>query len=647
MARILSDKRYLPVLVPLLLVVVIAVAFLLGRRSINADSTSRRAVSAQNGGEGHAAGEAGHAEGEAGHEHGAEEGKSEGGHGEEGAHAEEGVVKFDETSLKLAKLQVETVNRRSLQSRLALTGTVEPNLGGVVKVTPRVGGKITSVRVNMGDNVRAGEPLAVLASTELAEAQAQYQQAGVRVQLAQNNLQRQRRLAGLGEFGRPKVEESRANQVTAQGQVSNLRSELSEARNQVVEARSDKAAAEGEVAAAESAVSTAESEAASAQSQIAEAEGEVRALRAALEQAQTQVGVAESRFNRYETLLKEQLVSRQDWEQTQADLKRSRSDVEAARANIEQAQAKVTAARARQKATQSQIRSAQAKVRAEQGRVKQTEAKIETALAHQAQVTAQIETAERQAQIAAQGLAREERVYRGGFMTSKEIVEAESALRTARAEQGAAANTVRLLGGTPGGGNTLTVVAPIGGRVTERLVTLGETVTPEKVLFTVINLQSVWVQLAVQQKDLPVVRVGQSVAITSDTAPGRTFQGTVSYIGDAVDETTRTVKVRAVIQNPGGLLKPQTFVRGKIAADVQASILAVPREAVQTHEGKTVVFVAGDHPGEFEAKEVKTGDTVAGLTEITSGLEPGARVVTKGAFTVKAQAQKAELGHSH
>ena len=629
MSAAVRGNRSLP-MVGALLIVVVALAFYLGRRTAGPGTPNVEKTAA--------VADAGH--GEEGHEHGEE------GHGEKG-HEEEGVVRFDEAALRLANLRVEPVNYRSIQAHLPVTGTVEPNQRGVVKITPRVAGKITNVQVNVGDNVRAGQPLATMASTELAEAQAQYRLAGVRVQAAQSHLRRQRQLAGLGEFGRPKVEEARARQVEVQGQVANFQSELSEAQNQVTEARSEKAAVEGEVAAAESAVATARSVAVGAESEIAEAEGQVRALRAALNQAQNQVKVAQSKFNRYDTLLKESLVSRQDWEQAQADFQRSQSDVEAAQANIAQAQAKVASARARLKAAESQVRTAEAQLRAEQGRVQQSATKIETAIAHQQQVASQVRTAERQARIVNQTLAREEQIYRGRIFTNKEIVEAESALHTARAEQQAAANAVRLLGGTPGGGSVLTVTAPLAGRVTERLVTLGETVDSTRSLFTVVNLNSVWVQLAVNQRDLPSVRIGQAVTVTSDTAPGRTFAGTVSYVGDLVDETTRTVKVRAVIGNRGSLLKPQTFVRGKIAAAVRTQALAVPREAIQQMEGKTVLFVAGDHEGEFEAKEVEAEETTGGLTVVTSGLEPGARVVIGGAFTVKAQAMKAELGHEH
>jgi cobalt-zinc-cadmium efflux system membrane fusion protein len=75
--------------------------------------------------------------------------------------------------------------------------------------------------------------------------------------------------------------------------------------------------------------------------------------------------------------------------------------------------------------------------------------------------------------------------------------------------------------------------------------------------------------------------------------------------------------------------------------------LVVPTEAVQTYEGKQVVFVQEDHPGEFEAREVQAGETSGGQTVIRSGLQAGERVVVRGAFTVKAQGMKGELGHEH
>lgn len=547
-----------------------------------------------------------------------------------GPHAEVGLIMFSEEAMAKAGVRVEPATYRAVGSRLALTGTVEADPSGVVRITPRVGGKVGSVRVNVGDTVTAGQVLAQVASTQLADAQAAYRQAGGRVLAARSQLRRQRQLAGLGQFGRPAVEQARAEGARAQGEVTAAQNEIATARNEVAEARSDVASLEGEAAGTEADIS-------SAQSEIAEAEQQVRTLQVAVTQAGTSAKVAQSRFNRLDQLLKEELVSRQDWEQAQADTQRATADVDSARANLAQGQAKVETSRAH-------LRAAQAKARAATARKEQATAKVQTALARVAQVEARLAVARKRAEIADQALAREEQVFRGGFLTSREILEAEAAVRQAEQEQRAAADTIRLLGGVPGGGNVVAVTAPLGGRVTDRSITLGETVTPEKPLFTIIGLGTVWVQLAVNQGDLSQVRIGQPVSITSDSAVGRPFHGVISSIGDLVDETTRTVRVRAVIQNVGGLLKPQTFVRATLRTGGQVKVLAVPADAVQTYEGKSVVFVAAEHPGEFLPKEVETGETEGGLTVITSGLAAGDRVVTRGAFTVKAQGMKSELG---
>jgi membrane fusion protein, heavy metal efflux system len=487
---------------------------------------------------------------------------------------ESGVVHFEPETLKLADLRVEAIGYRSVPSRLAVTGTVEPNLAGVVRVTARVAGKIQSVRVNVGDRVPAGQPLATLASTDLAQAQAADRQASAQLAVTETDLQRQRKLAGLGAFARPAVEAARGQATTAEADVRTARADV-----------------------------------ASAEAGVRQAESGLRTLQAELEQAQTQAQVTQARFRRAELLLKEELVSRQEWEQAQADARHAEADVMAARARIAQGQAGVETAR-------SNVEAAQAKLAA----------------------------AESRSRIAAQALEREQAVYRGGFTTSKEIVAAEAAVRQARLALRAAAESIRLLGGTPGGGNLLTIAAPLAGRVTERFVTLGETVTPDKSLFTLTNLRTVWVQLNVYQQDLPAVHVGQAVAVTADTAPGHAFNGRVSYVGDVVDESTRTVRVRCVVANPADTLKPGAFVRGGIATAARARALVAPRNAVQQMNGQSVVFVPADKPGEFRPHPVEVGAALAGVVEIRSGLKAGQRIVTRNAFLVKSQATKGQFG---
>jgi cobalt-zinc-cadmium efflux system membrane fusion protein len=518
---------------------------------------------------------------------------------------EEGVVHFSPEALAKAGVEVQPAALTTIRSQLQVTGTVEPNLAGVVKITPRVAGKITSRQATVGDTVRAGQVLATMTSTDLATAQAQYRHASARVSAAQANLRRQRQLAGFGEFGQHKVQEARGNFNAAQGDVNEAQAEINAARNEIAES--------------EAALAAAQSEEVRVRSDIAAAE-------TAVAQAQTQTQVTESRFRRQEALLKEELTSRQDWEQAQADLLKARTDVRAAQAALESARAQQIAAHAKSHQANSVIETHRA-------RLQQAEAKLVAA--------------RHRLEIAREALTREEKIYRSGVFASKEVADAEAALREARIDQDAAAEAVRLLGGTPGGGNTLAVSAPLSGRITERSVTAGETVSPDKPLFAVVNLQTVWVQLAVYQRDLSSVRVGLPVTIVTDAVPGRRFAGQVTYIGDSVDETTRTLKVRCVIPNPGGLLKPDMFVRGRIATATRGRGILVPRDAIQNLEGKTVVFVQGDHPGEFEAREVRAGDTVGGETVVASGLQAGDHVVTRGAFTVKAQAMKAELGHEH
>lgn len=526
-------------------------------------------------------------------------------HAHDHAEPEEGVARFTPAALARAGIAIQTVRETKVRAHLPVTGVVEPNLQGVVEVTPRVSGKISSLRAGIGDHVGAGQVLATMTSTELAAAQANYRQASARVSAAEANLRRQRQLAAFGEFGQHKVQEARGNYNAAQGDLHEALAEIHAARSEVAEAMAAHVAARSQETTARSHVTVAE---------------------AAVEQARTQVEVTRSRFERQEALLKEELTSRQDWEQARADYQKAQADLKAAEAMVQSVRAGLDAATAK-------VQEAEAVVATRQARLEQAQAKR---LAAVERLT-----------IATEALKREEQVYRSGLLASKEVAEAEAVLRQAEIDRRAAADAVRLLGGTPGGGNTLAITAPLPGRVTRRTVTAGEMVSPEKPLFTLVNLKSVWVQLNVYSRDLPSVRVGLPVTVFTDAVPASKFVGKVDYISDVLDETTRTVKVRCVISNPDGLLKPQMFVRGQIETPLFRRAIAVPQEAVQTLEDRRVVFVPGDHPGEFQARRVQLGETVGDLVIVNQGLAAGERIVTRGAFIVKAQTMKSELGHEH
>ena len=484
-----------------------------------------------------------------------------------------GDLAVTEEAMQLAEIEIGRSKERVVSEQLAVSGNIEPGGDRVAKITPRVPGKVTAVYVVAGDFIRAGQTLALIESRELAKAQADLRQANLRVPAARQNLERQQKLARLGAFGQPKMQDARRASVTAQGDVR-----------------------------------TTESDLAAAKAEIVEAESEIRSQHASLSQAQTQVKVVQSRFNRAELLLKEQLIARQEWEQAQADVERAQADVESARARISQAEAKRDTAHALQ-------RTAQAK----------------------------LEAARQRKQIEAEALRREEAVFKGRYTTTKEIVDAEAALRQAQLDREAAVQAVRLLGGIPGGGSVVAMTSPIAGRVHERSVSVGETVDTEHPLFTVMNVETVWAQLAVAPRDLPHIREGQRVQLTAESAPGRTFSGTISSIGTTADEATRAVRVRTAVANPAGTLRPGAFVRGTVVTDVRREAVTVPEGAVQDHSGKKTVYVAKDTRGAFEVRHVKLGAKGDGWREITMGLQADMPVAVSGTFYLKSEALKSAL----
>jgi cobalt-zinc-cadmium efflux system membrane fusion protein len=163
---------------------------------------------------------------------------------------------------------------------------------------------------------------------------------------------------------------------------------------------------------------------------------------------------------------------------------------------------------------------------------------------------------------------------------------------------------------------------------------------------TVTDLSTVWVFLDLHEKDLALVRVGLPVTTRSDAYPADAFEGRVDVVGSIVDPSTRTVRVRATVGNPDVKLRHGMFVRAHIEiprplAEARA-FLAVPQVALQTVDGRPVVFVM-TAPGVFARRIVETGHTLDGFTEILAGLSEGDVVATEGSFILKSEFAKASL----
>jgi cobalt-zinc-cadmium efflux system membrane fusion protein len=239
---------------------------------------------------------------------------------------------------------------------------------------------------------------------------------------------------------------------------------------------------------------------------------------------------------------------------------------------------------------------------------------------------------------------------------------AVGAVETARAALDAAENRLHLLGMDPAAVEALVrtaevqpryaVRAPIGGRVIEREVTLGELVAPEdEALLVLADMGTLWALADVPEARLGEVREGAAARVTLAALPGRQLEGTVSLIAAAIDPATRTARVRIELPNVDGVLRPGMFGRAEITAfagtDRKAE-LAVPDEAVQAVEGKPAVFVPVDgEANTFAKREVEVGEAVGGMVPIHSGLKEGEEYVAGGSFVLKAELGKGEAGHEH
>ena len=268
----------------------------------------------------------------------------------------------------------------------------------------------------------------------------------------------------------------------------------------------------------------------------------------------------------------------------------------------------------------------------------------------------QLRAEERQAEelvaIAKENFAREQRLETLGISSRKELLLAEADLRRSEAALRSTEERLAVLGAAHdhGAGAAHSLRAPFSGTVVARNISLGELVGPNDVLFTVADLSMVWIELDVFERDLSRVRAGQAVDVGVTAYPGRRFVGRLAYVGDVLDDTTRTVRARVEIPNPNAALKPGMFATASIRVAGGGDALAVvPRAAVQEVDGRSVVFVPGAAPGEFRPSPVELGEIVDGdRVIIRSGLRPGARVVVEGAFALRSELAKGEIGeHGH
>ncbi|HEB59405.1 MAG TPA: efflux RND transporter periplasmic adaptor subunit [Gammaproteobacteria bacterium] len=189
------------------------------------------------------------------------------------------------------------------------------------------------------------------------------------------------------------------------------------------------------------------------------------------------------------------------------------------------------------------------------------------------------------------------------------------------------------------------VHSPIDGVVVSHNVSVGDTVQVGQPLFVVADLSSVWADLALNETQLSQVRPGAAITLVTQSYPERRFTGTLLSLGAAVNEATRTVTARALVQNSEGLLKPGMFAQAEIAVGSEREVLAVPAAAVLQLEGKPTVFKVED--GVFHAEAIEVGARRGDYIVVKAGLTVGDEIAVQGAFLLKSLMLKSQMGEGH
>ena len=161
-------------------------------------------------------------------------------------------------------------------------------------------------------------------------------------------------------------------------------------------------------------------------------------------------------------------------------------------------------------------------------------------------------------------------------------------------------------------------------------------------LYRLADLGLVWVQAQIYEQDLPYIKLGQDATVTLSYMSDREFRGRVTYIYPNVDEKTRTVGARVVVANPGGELRPGMFVTVRFLLPGGKKVLAVPKVAVLSDEGRPFVFVHRE--GEYWIRRsVTLGRRLGDRVEV-QGLPAGQRIIADGSFLLKSDVLRKKMG---
>ena len=316
-------------------------------------------------------------------------------------------------------------------------------------------------------------------------------------------------------------------------------------------------------------------------------------------------------------------------------------------------------------AEQAQVRAAAAQVEAQNAQVRAQNAQVaveNARLESERRVAAgEVEATRVRLNVARTEAERAQRLYERKAFSERQLQAAQAERESAQAAYDAAVKRRDALaaakpvapaapsGITVGSANSsYTVTAPLGGYVTKVHKSQGEQVQPGEGIVEISNLDEVWIEAPIFERDLN--RLGGNVIATFTTSayPDHEFRGVVIDTGAVIDEQTRAATVVFQVANAGRALRIGMQANVRLDAGESVTAMMIPKEAVLDNEGKKIVYVllSGE---EFQRREVTLGDEYGDKVAVLSGLNPGERVVTQGAYQIRLQELRpADAGaHSH
>ncbi len=260
---------------------------------------------------------------------------------------------------------------------------------------------------------------------------------------------------------------------------------------------------------------------------------------------------------------------------------------------------------------------------------RETEAGIETLKAGEAQARVAETRAKREYERALQ-------LKQYGLITPQALDDAKSAVEASEAATAAARAQIKTAEARLA---KSFITAPMTGVVALRGVSVGDRVENmggNSAVFRIVDNRQLDLNVSVPSASIAAIHVGQPLEFTTDTLPGRTFTGKVSFINPELDPATRSARVVAEVRNTDGALRGGAFVKGRIVLATRPGVIQIPKEALQNwnlEAGTAEVFVVSG--GAVQKKAVKIGKTNTVSVEVVSGVQPGEQVVTRGGFALR------------